>query len=289
LASRHLVGALLLAGCGTGARSGVEALLQVEGATYASGELAALADAGGPAVVGTYARTSWVTPGRGGKSVSGTLGPGATAVLLAVDGDRGYWILGASAPDTQTPNEPTFAATLAFAASLSGLQIELRLVAVDMDGRRGPPTLLAFSVLPAAPPAGALVVALGWDSEADLDLHVVDPAGVEIWSGDIASPPAADAGASAGRLDFDSTAGCLIDGRRLETVAWTAPPAGHYVARVDSFSLCDAPAAHWHVYALVDGAVALESQGVATGADARFAKARGAGVVALEFDWAGGQ
>lgn len=292
MASRFTGCVLLLCGCGAGAGGGVAAQLQVDGATYAAGDLAALADAGGPAVIDTYARTSWVTPGRGGKLLSGTLGPGATAVLLAIDEVRdepGYWILGASPPDTQRPDQPTFAAILAFAASVVGPEIRLRLVAVDGDGRAGPPALLVFSVLPAAPPEGALVVALGWDNEADLDLHVVDPAGNEIWSRDIVAPPPADqTGVSAGRLDFDSNAGCTIDGRRLETVAWAVPPSGHYTVRVDDFSLCDAPAAHWRVYVLVDGVVALESQGVATSADARFAKQRGAGVLALEFDWAGG-
>jgi hypothetical protein len=280
---------LLLCGCAAGAGSGVDSRLQVEGATYASGDLAALADAGGPAVIDTYARTSWVVPGRGGKMLSGTLGPGATAVLLGMDGDRAYWIMGASAPDTQRPDQPTFQAILAIAAPLVGPEVRLRLVAVDIAGRPGPSTVVPFSVLPAEPPAGALVVALGWDSEADLDLHVVDPSGNEIWAGDIVSPkPSEASGATVGKLDFDSNAGCIIDGRRLETVAFAVAPAGRYRVRVDDFSLCDAAAAHWRVYVLVDGVVALEAQGVATGADARFAKERGAGVLALEFDWTGG-
>jgi hypothetical protein len=263
--------------------------MQVEGATYASGDLASRADAGGPVVVDTYARTSWVVPGRGGKLLSGTLGPGATALLLGVDGDHGYWIVGASAPDTQRPDQPTFEANLAFATWLLGSEVKLRLVAVDIAGRAGPPTMVAFSVLPADPPAGSLVVALSWDSEADLDLHVVDPSGNEIWAGDIVSPkPSEGSGATVGKLDFDSNAGCVLDGRRLEAVAWAVAPAGRYRIRVDDFSLCDAAAAHWRVYVLVDGVVALESQGVATGADARFAKERGAGVLALEFDWTGG-
>ena len=269
--------------------SGVDALLQVEGATYATGDLSTFADGGGPAVTNTYSRTSWVTPGQGGKILNGSLGPGATAVLIAVDGDGGYWILPASAPDIQTPDQPTFEAIFGFGASLAGSEIHLRLVAVDVDGRTGPASVLAFSVLSAAPPSGVLVVALGWDTEADLDLHVVDPTGIEIWSGDTVSPlPGGAAGTTAGRLDFDSNAGCIIDGRRLETITWAAPPAGHYLVRVNDFSLCDASVAHWQVYALVDGVVLLESQGIATPDGARFPKERGAGILAMEFDWAGG-
>jgi hypothetical protein len=280
--------ALCALACAKGPGSGVAALLQVEKATYASGNLAAVPDTAGPVVIGTYSRTSWVTPGQRGKLLDGTLGPGATAVLLGLEGDTGYWMLPASAPDTQTPDQPTFRATLGFATAIAGPEVQLRLVAVDLAGNTGAATLLPFSVLPVPAPSGALAVALAWDTEADLDLHVVDPLGAEIWSGDMFSPkPEPDAGITAGALDFDSNANCLIDGRRLETAAWDAPTAGHFLVRVDAYSLCAAAVAHWHVYVLRGSAVWLESEGVATGAEARFAKGRGQGVLALEFDWPG--
>jgi hypothetical protein len=274
-------------GCERAPGSGVAALLQVRGATYADGALAALADQGGPAVVDTYARTSWVTPGETGKILDGSLAAGATAVLLALDGDQGYWVLPASAPDTQTPDRPTFEAVLGFSAAIPSTELQLRLVAADVAGKLGPATVVPLSVLPAQPPAGALVVVLDWDSDADLDLHVVDPSGTEIWSGNIASA-ATDGGSSPGFLDFDSNANCTIDGRRMESVAWAMPPSGHYVVRVGDFSLCGAAAAHWNVRAIVDGSPSLRSTGVATAADARFAKGPGSGVLALEFDWSGG-
>jgi hypothetical protein len=275
--------------CAKGPGSGVSAMLQVENAEYAPGALASVGDVGGPAVIDTYARTSWVAPGQQGKLLDGILGPGATTVLIGLDGDRGYWILPASAPDTQTPDEPTFRATLGFAASIAAPEVQVRLVAADLAGRTGAATVLPFGVLPVEPPTGALAVALAWDTEADLDLHVVDPLGTEIWADDITSPqPPPDAGTTPGVLDFDSNANCLIDGRRLENISWGTPPAGHYLVRVDAFSLCAAATAHWHVYVLRDSAVWRQSEGVATGADARFAKGRGNGVLALEFDWPGG-
>jgi hypothetical protein len=77
--------------------------------------------------------------------------------------------------------------------------------------------------------AGALVISLDWDTEADLDLHVQLPsdgdAGVnEIWSRKPSGLPFGSAGASvdsgmqAGYLDFDSNSMCVIDGRREENV-----------------------------------------------------------------------
>lgn len=276
-------------GCAKGSGSGIEAVLQVENASYAAGNLAGFPDVGGPAVIDSYARTSWVTPGQRGKLLDGTLGSGATAVLIGLDGDPGYWILPASPPDTQTPDQPTFRATLDFSTALAGASAQLRLVGVDLAGNTGAPALLPFTVLPVTAPSGELAVVLAWDTEADLDLHVVDPLGSEIWAGDMFSPkPLPDAGTTAGALDFDSNANCVIDGRRLESVAWGVPPDGHFVVRVDAYSLCAASVAHWHVYVLRDSALWLASEGVATTADARFAKGRGNGVLAQEFDWPGG-
>jgi len=65
-------------------------------------------------------------------------------------------------------------------------------------------------------PAGALVVTLTWDAEADLDLHVEGPGGEEIYHAkgttlDTFSPGEAGDGGSYGYLDFDSHAGCTID------------------------------------------------------------------------------
>jgi hypothetical protein len=74
----------------------------------------------------------------------------------------------------------------------------------------------------------------------------------------------------------------------MESVAWAAPPPGHYLVRVGNFSLCGVTAAHWNVRAVVDGSPVLRSTGVATAADARFSKGAGSGVLALEFDWSGG-
>lgn len=275
-------------GCQHAPGSGVASLLQVRGATYADGNLASMTDQGGPAVVDTYSRTSWVSPGETGKIFDGTLATGATAVLLALDGDKGYWVLPASAPDTQTPDRPTFEAVLGFSEAIPSTDLRLRLVAADITGKIGTATLATFSVLPAQPATGALVVTLDWDSDADLDLHVVDPSGTEIWSGNIASQADADAGISRGLLDFDSNANCLVDGRRMESVAWAAPPLGHYLVRVGNFSLCGVTSAYWNVRAIVDGSPALHSTGVATTADARFFKGAGSGVLALEFDWPGG-
>jgi hypothetical protein len=168
--------------------------------------------------------------------------------------------------------------------------------AVDANGAFGPPAtqaLTAVATSPAlVPPDAALVVSLAWDVGADLDLHVVDPLGNEIFHGDPSSrpppspghPPGSDAG-SFGYLDADSDAQCTIDGRNQENVVWVMPPpSGRYLVRVDATSLCGEPIAHWTVTATLNGASLGDAHGVSVDADTRGTHDRGAGVNALQFD-----
>ena len=86
-------------------------------------------------------------------------------------------------------------------------------------------------------------------------------------------------------MDFDSNASCVIDGRRQENVVWKVPPpSGHYVARVDAFSMCSELAAHWSVDVRLGGAIVAHAQGSSFDSDTRFGHDRGAGVLAVEFD-----
>jgi hypothetical protein len=283
-----------LAGCqAVRADTGLEAELRVANAQFTSGDLAAATPSGGPAVVTLFNSLTAVQPGEIEKPLSGTLDPTATAVALGLLGDRGYWIVVAGPPALDAPDQPTFAATLSFSPDLPLGNLTLVARAVDAQGRFGAPSTVPLISAPPPPPSGTLVVSLRWDTESDLDLHVVIPDGIEIWAGNINSyrmpPPgtAVDASAwrSGGILDFDSNASCVIDGRREENVVWQSPaPPGSYLVRVDTASLCGAPAARWNVQVLLAGTMIAASQGESLSSDTRFSKGPGSGVLALTFD-----
>jgi len=81
---------------------------------------------------------------------------------------------------------------------------------------------------------GDVQVNITWDSRADVDLHVVDPLGEEVYW-------AHKAAVSGGTLDLDSNAGCGSDGPRAENVFWASgliAPRGEYLVRVDYWSSC---------------------------------------------------
>ena len=80
---------------------------------------------------------------------------------------------------------------------------------------------------------GDVKVALNFDMDVDVDLHVVDPSGEDVYYGNKTS-------ASGGNLDLDSNAGCSIDHVNNENVFWAAgsAPHGPYTVRVDYYDAC---------------------------------------------------
>jgi hypothetical protein len=289
-ASVASVVATLLAepGCWPTASSdpGLGARLQIAGAQFVPGATPAVTP-GAPGVDALSLETTAIWPGEIGKPLGGAVDPGATAVALALTGDEGYWIVPTGVPDFSAPTLPTFNATASFAPTLVAGPYTLEVSAIDASGRFGAPmtqTLSAQSSSPSAPtPQGLLVVTLRWDTESDLDLHVVDPLGDEIFHGD---PQTFEAvGGIEAQLDWDSNANCIIDGRRQEDVVWTGtPPSGTYLVRVDTASLCGQAIANWTVTATLRGTEVALASGVSLDSDTWGPHDRGAGLLAFSFD-----
>lgn len=293
--ARLIVAALLAAPACQAVRAdaGLTAQLRVANAQFIAGDVETAAPAGGPAVISVFNSLTTVRPSERDKPLTGALAPAATAVALGLRGDRGYWIVVAGPPQLDAPDQPTFAATLSFSPGLPIGDLALIVRATDADGRFGDPAAVPLISAAPLPPTGALVVSLRWDTEADLDLHVLTPDGVEIWARNInsyrAPPPGTPVDAAAwqsgGILDFDSNAGCVIDGRRQENVVWQQPPPpGTYQVKVQAASLCGAAAARWMVEAISGGTTIATSAGEGVPSDTRFSKGAGSGVQALSFD-----
>jgi len=81
---------------------------------------------------------------------------------------------------------------------------------------------------------GDVQVNVSWDVDSDVDLHVVEPGGTEIY---YANKGPTTAG---GTLDLDSNAACTLDHKRSENVTWPSgrAPHGTYTVRVDLWSAC---------------------------------------------------
>lgn len=82
--------------------------------------------------------------------------------------------------------------------------------------------------------AGVVQVSVSWDTPSDVDLHVFEPNGEEIFFGN----PLSETG---GELDIDSNAACSIDNINQENITWTTttPPSGTYTVVVRWWSNCN--------------------------------------------------
>jgi hypothetical protein len=79
---------------------------------------------------------------------------------------------------------------------------------------------------------GDVQVSVSWDAPSDVDLHVIEPSGEEIFYGNTVS-------STGGQLDVDSNPACSIDGRQIENIRWgTRAPGGTYIVRVDYWTNC---------------------------------------------------
>jgi uncharacterized protein YfaP (DUF2135 family) len=99
---------------------------------------------------------------------------------------------------------------------------------------------------------GDVQVTLQWDNTADLDLHVVDPNGEEIYYSHNRS-------ASGGELDVDANAGCGGSlSSPVENVFWPygEAPLGRYRVFVVYYKECDNEGATaWRVRTKVGGSI----------------------------------
>lgn len=265
--------------------SGVTALLRVEGAQLVPG--APPTSEEGPEVRGVTLLQSHVWPGQLDKPITGALAPGATAVSLYLIGDRVHYVLPAMAADITAPEQPTFAARLSFSPLLPQGAQQLVVQATDAAGRYGAAAVQALLSAEEPAPQGALVFTLRWERAADLDLHVEEPSGAEIWSrrktGTSPSlPPTGMPMADGGYLDADANAQCLLDGRQRESVIYplSAPP-GRYRVRVDTFSLCGQTTAYWRLEVRAQGQLLAEARGQSLPSSTRGQHGQGAGELAL--------
>jgi hypothetical protein len=294
-----LLAGVLVAGCGTSAspESGITALMRVSGAQFVSGALAPETSATGTALIsGVGINNTMVYPGEENFPLTGTV-TGVTA-LVGLKNDAGYWIVPAPIPDLTTTGGFIFTTQLTFSPLLPTGSQTLILRGVAPDGTVGPAQLYVLTAT-APEPTGELVFSLNWDTETDMDLHVVIPntadptMPIELWNKHPVPPqpfgytPDPATLALEPYLDFDSNANCVIDGRRQENVIFpigSTPPPGEYTARVDAASLCGQTGAQWTLSAkLADGTYLGYAQWQATDADTRGPHTAGSGRLAFTF------
>lgn len=129
---------------------------------------------------------------------------------------------------------------IVFPQTLPANTFNLYFAASDPAGKVG--ALQERSVRALVVGTGDIQVTAAWDTESDVDLHVVDPGANEIYWADRQSP-------TGGQLDLDSNAACAIDSVSNENITWPvgAAPQGTYTVRLDYWSNCSAAQTNYTV------------------------------------------
>lgn len=106
------------------------------------------------------------------------------------------------------------------------------------DGVYGPYSTLNVDAIKAA--GGDIQVSVTWNSDADVDLHVVEPGSAEIYYG-------APTSGNGGELDIDANAACSVSALTQENIGWPAGAAapGSYIVRLDYWDACGALSTDW--------------------------------------------
>jgi hypothetical protein len=258
---------------GPGILTGIDEPIRVSGGQFFQGDLPgsppSTAGAGGDggalpplSVKGVmYTITNVVLAGEANKSFSGDVTTDAVAVGVKLANlGTGYWVVPVGAPDPNDPTGITFGFSANFSPSAPPGLHDLLLVAIGPSGQAGiqSPTQLCIesripdnnhACIPAKQPPNT-VFTLQWDTNFDLDLHVVTPGGIDINAHQRYGEPL-DSGAMAPpmnlpHIDRDSLANCVPDGFNQEDLIYQDPPPhGTYTVNVDPFDSCGQPVVHF--------------------------------------------
>ncbi|MBR58505.1 MAG: hypothetical protein CMH54_10850 [Myxococcales bacterium] len=158
-------------------------------------------------------------------------------ILIWVDGYTGYYQLPL---EDSAGTEETLLTMRTYAESENvPSELLLRAALRDAQGRISPSTYHTMEVKPVG--SGDIQVSVQWDTDTDLDLHVIEPGGCELYYGNKTG--------CAGFLDLDSNPACFIDGINNENVYWElgAAPLGDYQVKVDFYSDCGSQGANYTV------------------------------------------
>jgi len=111
----------------------------------------------------------------------------------------------------------------------TGSRFTIAYQVASASGAVGAPVSSSRSVVNSAP---GVQVAVSWNTPTDVDLHVVEPSGNEVFWG-------ATSSSTGGQLDQDSNPACALDNRNVENIRWNnSAPNGTYIVRVDYWSAC---------------------------------------------------
>jgi len=150
-------------------------------------------------------------------------------LLVGVGGQSGYY---QKPLDSTSGHEELLLLLRTYAeGETAPAKLPVQIALKDIRGRISPTTTRELDVQ--AVGNGDVQVSIAWDTATDVDLHVIEPGGCELYYSNKTC-------ASGGWLDLDSNPACAIDNINHENVFWPTgqAPLGTYKVRVDFYDDC---------------------------------------------------
>ncbi len=273
-----LLGGAVAAGLGLGlacssgqtAYDGLTEPFQIPGGQFIKGEFPPPRAAAGALTVHTVSSSPEFILSGLSSSIEATTTTDAVALGVRLsDLGTGYWVVPASGiPTPATPSQPAFR-TFGVPANFNPADApgteSLTVIAIGSDGTTGAPASYPLCLESRVPdnghactqknPLPAVVIALTWDTNFDVDLNVVLPSHVIVNpKTQLTSVVIDDGGTSevhtvpfavglydgpVGVIDRDSMGSCVVDGWHEEDLVFQeAPPPGLYDIYANPFASC---------------------------------------------------
>jgi hypothetical protein len=147
--------------------------------------------------------------------------------LVTLVGDPGYHTVAGVDAD----GDGTYDINVLVDGDATQPSLVLRVALTDGMGNVGPYSEVVLVLVRSG--MGDVKVTLSFDRTHDLDLHVVEPGGEEIWYMN-------DESATGGKLDLDSGQACVPSPANSENIFWPpgGAPSGEYLVTVHNFEHC---------------------------------------------------
>jgi hypothetical protein len=164
--------------------------------------------------------------------------------VIGLEGDTGYHTVTGADVD----GDGTYDISVRVAAEATQASLVLSLALMDAMGNVGPYSSLSIELVRSG--TGDVKITLSFDRLHDLDLHVIEPGGEEIWFDRKVT-------ATGGVLDLDSGENCMPSPANAENIFWPpgGAPAGTYQVKVQNFQQCSAGPIDYTVRVAYDNVV----------------------------------
>lgn len=168
----------------------------------------------------------------------------APQFIVSVDGDTGY----STVAGTDSDGDGSYDISVEVSAEATQQSLVFRVALIGADGNVGAYQQLELELVHSG--NGDVKVTLSFDRLHDLDLHVIEPSGDEIFYQRPSS-------VSGGKLDLDSGANCEPSPANAENIFWPpgGAPAGTYKVSVQNYQQCSPGAIAYRVRIAYDAVV----------------------------------